>query len=629
MYSSDFQVCADILFKIENAHGRNDMIKLLQDYLHTLMTEDYDSVLAVANFTLNRVAPAHENIELGAGEALVIKAVSEVTGLTPTEIRRLKKDCGDLGEVAQLASKFQTGELITVKEVMEKMYEMATTQGKDSQKARIAILGDLLKRCGTKVEARYVARFCLGKMRTGLAELSVVEALGQALYRWETGDSVQKKMKEGAGVVKTAFTLVPDMGKILRAVKNEGGMYNLTKSCESAAGIPMKPMLATPTTGIEDVMSKLKGAVFSCEYKYDGERAQIHYMEGGKIRIFSRNSENNTEKYPDIINRLPQSINEGVKSFILDAEAVAWDVEKKQILPFQKLATRKRKDVKEEEITVQVCVFAFDVLYMNGVSQVNKSFRERRELMRSCFTEVEGQFIFARDMLSNKPEDIQTFMNKAVKEDCEGLMIKTLDVNATYEIAKRSRSWLKLKKDYMEGVCDTLDLVVIGGFNGVGKRTGTYGAFLLACYNPDNQMYESICKIGTGFSDEDLINQHKLLSEVRREGAQENYLVGSTMKPDQWFLPSYVWEVKVADLTVSPVHKAAIGLVSQTEGISLRFPRFERVREDKKGEDATTSAQVAEMYNGQDQIVNAKRRAEGEAEGAPNAKYLKFLKARS
>jgi DNA ligase-1 len=328
------------------------------------------------------------------------------------------------------------------------------------------------------------------------------------------------------------------------------------------------------------------------EYKYDGERAQIHKLANGKIQVYSRNSEDNTSKYPDVIERLASF---KLDSYILDAEIVAYDVETHSILPFQTLSTRKRKDASQDEIKVQVAIFAFDLLFLNGKSIMDQPLKNRRDLLHRHFDQTGCHYFFFasyKDM-ENKSE-VESYMKESINNKCEGLMVKQL----MDPYVPNKRSWFKIKKDYVQGITDTLDLVPIGGFYGKGKRTGVYGAFLLACYYKQNGMFQSITKIGTGFSDEDLDNHFKTLSPtVIKDDSQFQY--SKKVNPDVWFRPTQVWEVLAADLSLSPVHMAACGRLHKTKGIALRFPRFIRVRDDKSVHDATDSNQVLDMFTNQ------------------------------
>lgn len=406
----------------------------------------------------------------------------------------------------------------------------------------------------------------------------------------------------------------------------EHGLANLKDNCKLQPGVPLKPMLAKPTKSITEVLDRFEGKDFTCEYKYDGERAQIHYVahdsetkyanataapqagksEKGVANVFSRNSEDLSKKYPDILAALPGWVKDGTSSFVLDCEAVAWDMTEKKVLPFQQLMTRKRKDVKVEDIKVKVCVFAFDLLFLNGEALVNQSFRERREKLHSALQEIEGEFSFAKYGDGREIDEIQLLLEDSVKSGCEGLMVKMLDgTESNYEPSRRSQNWLKVKKDYLAGVGDSLDLVVLGAYAGRGKRTSVYGAFLLACYNPTKQTYETLCNIGTGFSEEILSQLHTQLSEIVIDKPKPFYEhpSGNKDQPDVWFEPKYVWEVKTADLTLSPRYKAAASVVDKDgKGISLRFPRFIKEREDKKPDMATTHKQVAEMYFAQESV---------------------------
>ncbi|MXQ89003.1 hypothetical protein E5288_WYG020034 [Bos mutus] len=325
-----------------------------------------------------------------------------------------------------------------------------------------------------------------------------------------------------------------------------------------------------------------------------GQPHNLLLLGCGEVKIFSRNQEDNTGRYPDIISRIPKIKLPSVTSFILDTEAVAWDREKKQIQPFQVLTTRKRKEVDAAEIQVQVCLYAFDLIYLNGESLVREPLSRRRQLLRENFVETEGEFVFATSLDTKDSEQIAEFLEQSVKDSCEGLM----------EIAKRSHNWLKLKKDYLEGVGDTLDLVVIGAYLGKGKRAGRYGGFLLASYDEESEEFQAICKLGTGFSDEELEEHHQRLQALVLPTLRSYVRADGAVAPDHWLDPSDVWEVKCADLSLSPIYPAARGLVDGEKGISLRLPRFIRVREDKKPEQATTSAKVAGLYKKQSQIQN-------------------------
>jgi len=183
-------------------------------------------------------------------------------------------------------------------------------------------------------------------------------------------------------------------------------------------------------------------------------------------------------------------------------------------------------------------------------------------------------------------------------------MVKTLDVNSTYEPSKRSFKWLKLKKDYLDtGLGDSLDLVPIGALFGTGKRVGVWGSYLLACWNEDMERYETLCKTATGFSDENLIKFHAFFKDHIIPAPLDDYKVKDT-EMDVWFEPCVVWEVKGADIQISPVYTAAIGEIEPNKGIGLRFPRLIKVRPDKKPTEATTSSFIAEMYKSQASVMN-------------------------
>ncbi|KAM5132722.1 DNA ligase 1 [Mantella aurantiaca] len=607
---------------IEDESARLKNIETLSNFLRSVICLSPGDLLPSIYLCLNRLGPAYEGLELGIGETILMKAVAQATGRQLDKIKAEAQEKGDLGLVAESSRSNQrtmfTPPKLTVSGVFNKLKEIAKMTGNASMNKKIDIIKGLFVACRHS-EARYIARSLGGKLRIGLAELSVLAAIAQAVCLTPPGqefpptvidaskgmstDAKKAWIEEHALILKQTFCELPNYDAVIPSLL-QYGIKELPQHCHITPGVPLKPMLAHPTKGVTEVLKRFEEAAFTCEYKYDGERAQIHILENGGVQVYSRNQESNTSKYPDIISRIPKVKKDSVKSCIIDSEAVAWDPQKKQIQPFQVLTTRKRKDVEASEIKVQVCVYAFDMLYLNGESLVREPFSRRRQLLRESFEEVEGEFMFATYMDTSNTDEISEFLDQSIKDSCEGLMVKTLDQNATYEIAKRSHNWLKLKKDYLEGLGDTLDLVVIGAFLGKGKRTGKYGGFLLASYDEESEEYQTICKIGTGFTDEDLENHYNFLKNHVIDGPRSYYRWDSAAQPDHWFEPVQVWEVKCADLSISPVHKAAIGLVEDEKGISLRFPRFLRIRDDKKPEEATNSCQVAELYKKQQQIQN-------------------------
>ncbi|KAI0390028.1 hypothetical protein F5Y17DRAFT_446476 [Xylariaceae sp. FL0594] len=618
-------------------------------FLRQVLRLTPDDFLPTVLLMINKLAPDYAGIELGIGESLIMKAIGETTGRSLQVIKADHKEIGDLGLVAVKSRSTQPTMFkpkpLTVRGVHKGLMEVATVTGNGAQGRKVDLIKKLLsaadanstgkvditKDKGGPSEAKYLVRFLEGKLRLGLAERTVLVSIAQAVISHEMEQRGEipstTQMEEAEALLKSVYSELPSWDVIIPAmVKN--GIMNLKDTCKLRPGVPLKPMLAKPTKAITEVLDRFENQTFTCEYKYDGERAQIHYVakersddliealpsatkEVGKgvASIFSRNSEDLSKKYPDILAKLHTWVKEGTKSFVLDCETVAWDVTEKKVLPFQQLMTRKKKDVKMEDVKVKVCVFAFDLLFYNGEAVVEKSLRERRELLHSAFKPVEGEFAFATHMNGQELDEIQTFLDESVKASCEGLMVKMLDgTESGYEPSKRSRNWLKIKKDYLSGVGDSLDLVVLGAYHGKGKRTSVYGAFLLACYNAGSDTYETVCNIGTGFSEQVLEELHQQLSAIVIDRPKPFYShsAGGQHQPDVWFEPRYVWEVKTADLTLSPRYKAGcnegVDPSGDGRGISLRFPRFIKIRDDKKPDQATSSRQVAEMYRKQESV---------------------------
>ncbi|KAK6866246.1 DNA ligase 1 [Apiospora arundinis] len=611
-------------------------------FLRQVLRLTPDDFLPTVNLMINKLAPDYAGIELGIGESLIMKAIGETTGRSLQVIKQDQKEIGDLGLVAVKSRSTQPTmfkpKALTVRGVHKGLMDIATIQGSGAQGRKVDNIKKLLsasdahsagkidvnKDKGGPSEAKFIVRFLEGKLRLGLAEKTVLVSIAQAVCLHEADQKGQvpstSDIEKAEQLLKTVYSELPSWDQIIPAMM-KNGIMKLKESCKLRPGVPLKPMLANPTKAITEVLDRFENQTFTCEFKYDGERAQIHYVakehqdeyvDGvpgatkeaakGIASVFSRNSEDLSKKYPDILAKLHTWVKEGTKSFVMDCESVAWDVAEKKVLPFQQLMTRKKKDVKIEDVKVKVCVFAFDLLFLNGEALVEKSLRERRELMYESFNPVEGEFAFATSMDGQEIEQIQTFLEESIKASCEGLMVKMLDgTESGYEPSKRSRNWLKIKKDYLAGIGDSLDLVVLGAYYGKGKRTSVYGAFLLACYNSASDTYETICNIGTGFSEQVLEELHKTLSEIVIDRPKPFYSHSSGA-------PLCLGSQDCRFDAVAPLqgrHQGGADPAGE-KGISLRFPRFIKVRDDKKPDEATGSRQVVEMYRKQESVTKNK-----------------------
>lgn len=471
-------------------------------------------------------------------------------------------------------------------------------------------------------------------------------------------DALTEVWSKGEEIVKACFAKRPNYNDLIPVLLEIGVCEELLIRCGLALHVPLRPMLGSITRDLAEMLTKLQDRDFSCEYKYDGQRAQIHYDENGKVSIFSRHLELMTDKYPDLVALIPKIRGEGVNSFIMEGEVVSVDRETGELKPFQSLASRARKDVAIGSVTVDVCLFSFDLMYLNGESLLNRPFRERRELLRGLFTEVPNQFTWVKsiDATSQDSEVVLEFFKGATERKCEGIMVKILDnlrnvtltevdeileesdipvpltpqksfkgkkkfadkepqkktrrkaLLATYEPDKRLDSWLKVKKDYSASF-DTLDLIPVAAWHGQGRKAKFWSPILLAVRNDETGTLEAVCKCISGFSD----TFYKANKEFYAEGSENvlggkpNYVDYRGGNPDVWFEPQEVWEMAYADVTISPVYRAAIGLVSDEKGLSLRFPRFLKKREDKSIEEASTGEFLAELWRKQEREVDGGR----------------------
>ncbi|EGR33971.1 hypothetical protein IMG5_028790 [Ichthyophthirius multifiliis] len=619
----------EIMQECKGQNSKQQMIQVISKVFRTILLLNPSQIYQAYMFCILKVAPDYEQNELGIGQEILLKAISTCSGKTPKQIKGCLNECGDLGKVASFAKATQKNisqffivkqqnmekAPITLMRVYNDLKEIQQTKGESSSSKKEKIIVKFMQDA-KPVEVCFFIRFLEKNLKIGAAEKTFQAGLSKAFFdlayfgsqnkNEEFSESDKIELEKFNDNITRSLCEFPNYFQVIEKLKEvKKNIHELIQTCKVTVGIPCKPMLAKPTKSIKIILNRFKDIKFTCEFKYDGLRGQIHFQEG-KVSIFSRNLENMTETYPDIVKFVQDHIKKSpnINSFILDSEIVAFDKQTNRIKPFQILSTRGRVNVKIEDINIRVCVFIFDLLYLNGQSLLQNTLQQRRDTVREYFVQEEGEFQFAEHIDSQDMEQIQEMLEKSLKKGCEGLMVKTLENNSTYEPAKRSFKWLKLKKDYLElGLGDTLDLVPIAAFYGSGKRVGLYGAYLLACYNEDMERYESVCKIGTGFSDEVLEACYKFFQDKIIPQKQDDYFVGD-FKADVWLKPCVVWEVKGADLQISPVYTCGVGDVSENKGIGLRFPRLARVRNDKNVTDSTNPSFIVDLYKQQAVVSN-------------------------
>jgi len=359
-------------------------------------------------------------------------------------------------------------------------------------------------------------------------------------------------------------------------------------------GEPIRPMLAERLGSSEGILEKLGGRCIA-EYKYDGERVQAH-KKNDEIILFSRRLENITDQYPDGVKYVREHVK--AEEAIVEAEAVAVDPTTGEMKPFQELMHRRRKyGIKEAMEEHPITLFMFDVLYVDGNDLTQQPYLVRHNYLEKVIEETDNVKV-AEYIIAEDKEKLEQFFEKTVEGGSEGIMCKSVNEDSIYQAGARGWLWIKYKRDYRSEMTDTVDLVVVGALHGRGKRAGTYGTFLLAAYNPGKDIFETVTKVGTGFTDADLEKLPKLLK--KHKISHKHPRVDSTLDVDVWFEPSVVIEIRGAELTLSPVHTCAMNIIRDGSGVAIRFPRFTgKYRVDKSAEDATTTEELVEMYRGQ------------------------------
>ena len=580
-----FAELAEFFSRMENTTKRLELTEILVELLKSTPIEIISKVVYLIQ---GKLRPNFEGVELGIAEKLAMKSISKSAGIAIKKIEDDYKIGGDLGITAAniLKQKTQTtftAESITLERVYDTLLKIAKLEGRRSQDMKIKYISSLLNDATTN-ESKFILKILLGTLRLGIAENTLMDALAITY----TGE------KDNRELIENAYNVSSDLGYVSEIVAKQG--IDGVKKFEISVFNPVRPMLADRVKSEEDAIKKFQ-CEFAAEYKLDGERAQIH-KKGNEIIIFSRSLEKITRYYPDIVEKIPNILI--CDECILEAEVVAINEDTGNFLPFQELMHRRRKYKVEKAVSeYPITVNFFDVLYLDGKKMIDLPYLERRKNLLKIVKDDKFAKVIPMSIIKNKIGVLEILEN-SINSGCEGLMLKTLQ--SSYRAGMRGNNWLKLKREYQNELGDSLDLIVIGAFFGKGRRTGRYGTLLLATYNSENDTYSSICKVGTGFTDESLDQLYQILSP--NVTIKKNSKVESDMIADVWFDPHLVIEIVASEITLSPIHKTGFNALRKESGLALRFPKFTgKIRSEKNVEDASTDNEVIALYKSQKKSI--------------------------
>lgn len=551
-------------------------------------------------------------------------------------------------------------EPLTVSRVYNNMLRIARSEGRSSQDMKYRIIAEMMHDA-SPMESKYIARTLCQKMRIGISDMTLIDALSyvfldgpnefpeltmsdnfpetlknslreiksrrlsifnnsiELLYKeYKHGKDKQnakkaleylKKMKNNAQLLRSsilrAYNIHPDLSHIAYLMKVNSS--SILDSISVECGVPIMSMLGERLHSLEEIIEKLGGSC-ALEYKYDGLRLQAHckFQDGViKTQLFSRQLDNVTDQFPEINDALTK---ESRYECIIDGECVPVDPDTGELLPFQVISQRRGRKFEInrviEEIPVRFVIF--DCMLFNGNDMTPSPYQKRRSCIERIFPDIKDSISFtsilsiSKMKIVEKKDEAQIFFDESIKDGCEGIMAKSITEDSIYQAGGRGFLWIKYKKEYMKEIVDTIDLVVIGGFKGTGKRGGLIGAYLGAVYDPDKDSFQTLCKIGSGFKDDDLKKMDDLVKPFIMDDWGHKFNIDSRIIPDIFIEPKMVIEVIGAEISYSPVHTCCRNLNRNGSGMALRFPRFTgKYRFDKSPRQSTTTREIQRLYEEQ------------------------------
>ncbi|NTV30729.1 ATP-dependent DNA ligase [candidate division WWE3 bacterium] len=569
-----FSTFAEYLDSLDKITSRNDMVIILANLLRECHSEEIDKVVYLA---LGRLGPLYNQLDLGISSKLMLRVLSVASETTVSDVEKLAKKLGDLGDVTNqlLKENINTQESLTVADVYSRLENISRISGKGSQEEKINEFAELLHLV-SPISAKYIVRIPLNKLRLGFSDMTILDALSWMIV----GDKGLRKQLE------QSYNISADIGGIASTVCRS---VNELVSININVGVPIRPAAAERLPSAAAIIEKL-GRV-AAEPKLDGFRLQCHYDRSKNIvQMFSRNLEPMTEMFPEVkeaLERLP------VDSIILEGEAVAYNPETEEYLPFQETVQRRRKhNIESIAKEIPLRVFCFDLLYLNGKSYIDVPYEKRRTDLLTSIGKDDPVIRITEEQLFDNPTQLSSFFIEQIEHGLEGIMVKRLD--AGYAAGSRNYNWVKLKREERAVLSDSIDCVVMGYVLGKGKRTQFgIGAFLVGVYDEAEDVFTTITKVGTGLTDEQWKEMKLRADQLKVDTKPARYIVPAALEQDVWIKPGMVVEIRADEITRSPVHTTGV-----TEGIgyALRFPRLLKWRDDKNPEQATSVAEIINLY---------------------------------
>ncbi|MHA3963848.1 MAG: ATP-dependent DNA ligase [Candidatus Thorarchaeota archaeon SMTZ1-45] len=578
-----YETLASAYDQVETTSGSLEKIRLFSELLQKATPPEVRQIVAL---TISKLHPDWKGEpEIGVAEKMAIQVVASAASVPESEVQVVLRKTGDIGSTAETlleksAQATLFAEDLTVSKVYDTLEQAAKVMGSGSNKIKVSKLVGLLADA-KPIEARYILRTVTGSLRLGLGHMGLIDSLASAFT----------DNKDTRNDIESAFNVCSDLGEVAFKLAKNG--IKSVREVRTNVGIPIRMMAAKKLSNPEEIIEKAGGKVL-VENKYDGERVQVH-KKGDEIILYSRRQEIITAQYPDVVKLVKKHVK--ADTCVMEGECVAIDPSTGKMRPFQELMRRRRKtDIEATQAEVPIAVFFFDILYLNGEDVTSLSMLKRRKLMKEI-VEVTNKVQLTVAELTDDPERLQAIFEESIKSGHEGVIAKATHNDSTYQAGSRSWLWIKLKASYTEGLADSADLVIVGAIHGRGKRTGLYGAILASAYDIDSDTYPTVCKIGTGFTDEMLADFKERLDKHKLE--QKNPKVISDIDADVWFEPVEVIEVLGDEITLSPTHPAGRQKLKDG-GLAIRFPRFTgRWRDDKDPTQATSVDDLIEAFERQ------------------------------